>query len=217
MIFVAVLPSIFPDWTDRCVDSMSDTLRGHTLIVDNTVDNIGVSASWNLGVDKMVDKNADWLVVLSAAMRFGPPGGDDFLAQLDNAAGLAPPTVAVEAGHGVGWHCIAFPRHVFDAIGRFDENLSYYGDNDWARRMSLAFGLDPPYWHKTSNLDLGFAGFAHGIDLAGVRPDNVALLDYFVGKWGAPPGGGELFTQPFNDPVKGLDWWPTPPDSRSIL
>ncbi len=214
MTFVAVLPSIFPDWTDRCVDSMSDTLRGHTLIVDNTIDNIGVSASWNQGIDKMVERVADWLVLISASMIFTyADGGDRFLADLDNH----PESVAVEGGHGVAWHCIAFRRHVFERVGRFDENLSYYGDNDWGRRVSLAFQLEPQYWAKTSNLGLAYQGYAHGIDLAGFRPDNEALSDYYVAKWGAPPGGRENYHHPFNDLSHGLDWWPTPPDPRSIL
>ncbi len=212
--FVAVLPSIFPDWTDRCVESMAPELMMRTLIVDNTATNIGVSASWNLGVEAMYEEGTDWLVIISASMIFcTADGGKAFLAELVDAD----TNVAIEAGHGIGWHCIAFPRRVFDAIGRFDNNLSYYGDNDWAHRMSLAFGLDPPYWHKANNTGLAFQGFAHGIDLAGVRPDNDRLFGYYRDKWGSGPGGGEHFDHPFNDGAHGVDWWPAPPDPRSIL
>ena len=68
-----------------------------------------------------------------------------------------------------------------------------------------------------NDLELAFAGFAHGIDLAGVRPDNAGNYRYYVQKWHGPPGGEETNEHPFGDPTKDITWWPTPPDCRSIM
>lgn len=211
---VVVMPVIYQPWADRCLATMSATMLENLIVVDNTQVNRGTSAAWNDGVNAALSGGADWLVILSEAMRFGPPGGDDFLATLDVT--LDP--IAVEAGHGLGFHCLAFPRRVLETVGRFDENLkAYFEDNDYARRIFLAFGLDPPYWQKVTDLELAFAGFAHAIDLAGVRPNNDQLRGYYIDKWGAPPGGGESFATPFGDPEHDIDWWPQPPDPRSIM
>ena len=54
----------------------------NVLQIDNTTNNIGCMASHNLGVDKMYETESDWLVVISAAIRFGEPGGLDFIEKL---------------------------------------------------------------------------------------------------------------------------------------
>lgn len=201
MKFVGVLPSIFPPWTDRCLNSMCSELWDGTLVVDNTQQNIGVSQSWNLGIDEMFKQDADWLIILSASMRFGYHGGYDFLELLPEYADA----IAVEAGHGISWHCIAFPRSTIERVGRFDPIFpSYLEDIDYSRRVHLAFPeIEPPYWVKTENLDLGFAGFAHGIDLAHIEVDYQALLKSYIAKWGGDKGD-ELFDRPYDDPT--LDW-----------
>ena len=205
--YVAVLPSIHPPWTDRCLAGLAPEIRDRLLIVDNTIRNRGVAASWNLGIRRMYEAEADWTIILSAALRFGEPGGMDFVAELDTDA------VAIEAGHGIGWHLIAFPRRVFDRVGMFDENFfAYWEDIDFARRVSLGFALTDPYWAKVS-VDVAIAGFSHGVALAGVKVDNVRLENYYKAKWGGPKGG-ETNDRPFDDPARGLDWWPPAPRER---
>lgn len=192
--FLAVLPSVYPLWTDRCVNSMSPEFQAGLLTVDNTVTNVGVGAAWNQGLDRVVAEQRDWLVLLSAATRFGPAGGDDFLVEL--AIGR-PDVVAIEAGHGVGWHLIAFPRWVVEAVGRFDEIFfAYMEDIDYSRRISLTLGLDPPYWNKTADLDVSIAGFSHGVDLAKVHVDNYELAWLYERKWGGAKGA-ETFDVPY--------------------
>lgn len=201
MTFVAVLPGIFDPWTERCIRTMSKELLLSLVVVDNTIENIGVSASWNLGIDRMFDTDADWLVILSAAMRFGTRGGSDFIEEMEKH----PDAIAVEAGHGLGWHCIGFPRSTIERVGRFDPVFpAYFEDIDYGRRVHLAWPeIEPPYWVKTSNLDLAFAGFSHGVDLAGVEVDNDVLRRAYIKKWGGDKGEEE-FDRPYDDPT--LDW-----------
>lgn len=189
--FVAVLPSIHQPYTDTCLGSMCPELRDATLVVDNTRHNRGVPASWNLGIDRMESRGSEWLVIVSAACRFGPEGGSDLLAALEAT------TFPVVEAQYVGWHLIAFHRNVFADVGRFDENFfpGYWEDCDYGYRLSLAYDLAPPFWTKTL-VNVTLESFAHGIQLAGVEVDPEKLAAYYVEKWGGPPSQ-ETYRVPF--------------------
>lgn len=215
MSFVAILPSIWNPYTDECLASMGGALRAGTHVYDNTVHNRGVARGWNAGVDLMRERDAEWLVVVSASMRFGEPGGADFLAHLDDAEG---DEWAVEAGeqphrpgHGFGWHLIAFPRRTFDRVGLFDENFfAYYEDNDYGHRIRCASGWEPgldPIWPKVP-VDATLTGYGHGAQMAGLWFDAKVPLTYYRQKWGGPPSCEE-WCRPFNRDVP-LSWWPHP-------
>lgn len=224
MTFVAVLPSIFLPYTQTCVASMGRRFNRYLLVVDNTVRNRGVSAAWNDGVRAMRDRDADWLVIVSAAVRFGKPGGDDFLAHLDDAD---PDAWAVEAGecprwpgNGFGWHLIGFRSSTFDRVGTFDENFfAYWEDCDFGHRIRTAHpqwrpGPDP-LWPKVP-VDADLASYAHGVKLADAQTHPERLRKQYISKWGGPPAH-EVWWRPFNDETKDVRWWPRPPDPRSIL
>jgi len=199
--FLAILPSIWQPYTDTCLGSMHRDLRRSTFVIDNTEHNIGVPASWNLGVESMQEHNADWLVIVSASCRFSPLGGMDFIDQLDAA------TFPVVEARYVGWHLIAFHRDAIERVGRFDENFhpGYWEDCDYSRRLALAYDLEPPYWTKVE-CEVALESFAHAIQLAGVVIDPEPLADYFVAKWGGMPSF-ETFDTPF-DSGQRLDYWP---------
>lgn len=196
MSHVAVIPSIYQPWTDRCLRDCNL----NTYVVDNTETNRGVAASWNIGIDQMERLGADWLIIVSAAIRFGPPGGDDLLAALD----ANPDALAVEAAQGIGWHLIAIHRRVFETIGRFDENFwpAYYEDIDFGRRMWLGFAQQQ--WPRI-HCDVSLAGFSHGVDLGGAVIDNDKLAAYYAEKWGGPKGE-ETYHRPFGN--RPIHWWP---------
>jgi hypothetical protein len=165
-----------------------------------------VAASWNLGIERMKERGADWLVICSAAMRFGVPGGLDFLAHLE----ANPGSVAIEAAWGIGWHLIAFNRRTIEAVGLFDANFApgYFEDLDYAYRIRLAHltAEPPPFWGKV-DVDAYVASFAHGERFAGIKADGPKLLDYYCAKWGGPTGQ-ERFTRPFDNPDRPISWWP---------
>ena len=208
--YVAVLPSIYPPWTQRCLASCD----WDVLVIDNTVDNTGVGASWNIGAQHCLDTGADWLIIMSAALRFGEPRGEDFLAALDANEGA----IAVEAAHGIGWHLIAFARSTLERVGLFDENFwpAYFEDIDYARRVLVALAPGEEQWWPKVTVDIAMAGVRHGVDLGGVKDDPDALLSYYRRKWGGDPGL-ERWSVPFNDPTHDVRWWPTPPDPRALV
>src|SRR5206468_3952394 len=107
----------------------SDAVRSHVLVQNNAVENIGVTPSWNKGLQHMYDINADWLILLSAAIRF-KQGGDDLAALLEARNNDLD---VIESLGVFGWHLIAFNRRLFDKVGNFDENLTnYFSDLDWS-------------------------------------------------------------------------------------
>lgn len=217
--WVGVLPFIHRPWAEACRATMHPAFLNNVSFVDNTRTNIGIMAAHNQGVDRMRETGADWLVVLSAAVRFGAPGGLDFIAALD---GL-PDHMVVEGparthdsgGNGVyGWHLIAFNRRCLDAVGRWDENFTPYGfdDLDMSLRIQRVFGDDGKLWTKAPT-DVTDAGMGHSIHLGGVRTDTNALIGYFQRKWGRHPGASTepAYDRPFNDPTNPVWYWPPTP------
>lgn len=219
MSVVVVLPSIYAPFTRSCLLS-SQIPAADVMVVDNTVENRGVAASWNLGRDRLLAEQKDWLVILSASIRFGPAGGLDFLHHLryapdDNPHGIP----VIEAGGGLGWHLIGFHRTLLEKVGPFDPIFypAYFEDNDMSVRIQRAYGVDTkaagfagPLWPKVP-VDATLAEVAHGIKHGGVQVDMAALKAYFMRKWGPD----EAYRTPFNDPT--LDWTYVGPESLGVL
>jgi len=206
MKYVIVLPSIFKPYTDDCIASMSDALKQNVLLIDNTQNNIGVTPAWNLGIDKLYEDNADWLILLSAAIRF-TNGGDDFIAELEKRAATDD---VVEANNVFGWHLIAFNRRLFDKVGRFDENLPiYFSDLDWSLRIQKAYNQENAVWDKVE-LGVTDMGMAHGVKFAGVVEPADPKIMYFVTKWGRHPSAWKLgsYDTPFDDPANDIKFFP---------
>lgn len=215
--YVAVLPWVYQPFRDEFMK----TCKLEVLEIDNSYKNLGIMRSHNIGIDKMREENADWLIVMSAAIRFGETGGLDFIAQLD------PEFICIgaadkkkwdnEAQVGIfGWHLIAFSRECIEKVGKWDANFSPYGwdDIDYSIRMQKAFP-DPEYSRRTKkvSVDVSDTIMAHSINLAGVRTDNNHHVEYIKKKWNYDVGGDnpltKMYDHPFRDSAKSLSWWPT--------
>lgn len=203
--YTAVLPFVYQPYRDafmrRCKLDVYE--------VDNTERNLGIMRSHNLGIDRMRADGTEWLIVLSAALRFGKPGGLDFLEQLDAHDGHH----VVEAAGVYGWHLIAFHRDTLDHIGRWDPNFSPYGfcDIDMSLRYQAAYNGSGQLWDKVP-VNVRDAGMAHSLKLANVQADAAPRIDYFVRKWGRHPGASHLaaYERPFNNPGHSIGYWPPP-------
>lgn len=211
------MPYCYQPYKDACQSTWrfdSDS----ALLVDNTVINKGIMRAHNMGIDKMRADNSDWLIVMSAAIRFGEPGGLDFIDQLDKHAGYH----VIEAAGVYGWHLIAFARQTIDAVGRWDENFTPYGfdDLDYSLRFQRAFGKDfrvaddnpagpDPMWTKVK-IDVQDSGMAHGLKLANVESDPRPKIFYFNQKWGRHPDHSHetAFQHPWNRADNPIQYWP---------
>jgi len=223
MNWVGVIPFVYQPYLDECVKTMHPDFKKHVLFVDNTKDNLGIMKSHNLGVEKMREENADWLIVMSAAIRWGKPGGLDFIDQLVRRPGH-------HVIHGIGgtddkdqqipygWHLAAFNRKTLEAIGLWDENFSPYSldDIDMSLRIQKHF-KDKIKWEKVS-CDVSDTTHAHSINLGGVKATYAPRNGYFTRKWGRDGGEWDKrpYDRPFNDPEKQLSWWPAPDHALSI-
>jgi GT2 family glycosyltransferase len=150
--------------------------------------NIGVSASWNLGI-KVTPKIPWWLFV-NDDIEFGKSD----LARLEETIDPA----AAGIWFMLGMAAFAITRHTLNAVGMFDENFhpAYDEDLDFARRLDLV-GL-PRQEVGFTGTHVGSAtimadprlrtinGFTHG------QNDR-----YYERKWGGTKLGGETFTTPF--------------------
>lgn len=213
--FLVVIPSIYPPYTGACVDSLSARIRKSTIVIDNTKYNRGVAASWNIVAREVVAKKWDYLVIVSAAMRFNQ-GLEDFMTELYDKK-------PVGLDSQFGWHCIALHRFIFESIGFFDENFypAYYEDSDFIRRMELAeygfAGVLNPNVPDDKRLpkfevDGECVEDAHGIKRADVHVDHMRNQNYFIKKWGAEPkydsqeDRDKLFFFPFNNEMLPIDY-----------
>lgn len=185
----------------------NDELKRNLLAIDNSVSNNGIMVSHNFGAQVVVEKQLDWLIVASAAIRFGRPQGNDFLEELDKAGNEE---LVLEAAGVYGWHLIAFSRKVLESVGKWDENFTPYGydDLDYSYRIQLAFGMDKrsQLWRKV-NVAVGDMGMSHSLKHGVQTQPEERLRDYYIRKWGGM-SGKEYFTHPFNDMRNAVNYWP---------
>jgi len=216
MKYTVVLPWIWLPYKDEYMATAKWPAE-NLLLVDNTEKNRGIPRSHNMGIDKMYRDGADWLIIQSAALRFGQAGGLDFI---DNLEKFGKEGFRVMSAQFVcGWHMIAFHREVLDKVGRWDENLGPYGpsdDGDLSVRINKAYGKQYNYLCCQIPVKVRDMGPSHSTQLAGLRVDNTQEnIEYFKTKWGGYGTGdakecdiNKLYDQPFNDPNNSIKYWP---------
>jgi hypothetical protein len=209
-----VIPSIDPAFGKACQESLSPEVRERLCVVDNTEHNHGVAASWNIGIRHAAAIGADWLVICSESMRFGPAGGKDFEAGLAGLAGLVMGrcdqtcTQVIDTGqgfcqNGYGWHLIGLHMGTVERVGLFDEIFypAWWEDADYKRRMHLAKILED---EPVDGVDAHLAACEH--TLASGALGGVGwwtTMSRYELKWGGL-AGEERWIHPYNDPR--LDW-----------
>lgn len=206
MRYIAVLPYMYIPYKEEC---LSTCKLENILLVDNTKENLGMPVSLNLGIDKMFKDNADWLILLSATIRFGTLGGLDFVKALENSSGIH--FVSTTLGNG---HLVAWSRQVIEKVGRFDENFypAYCDDTDYHTRIARTYAVGERHYLKVE-VDVTSMGDHHAISLAELQVDFVVLRAYYKQKWGGLEGQ-EIYTFPFNDPNRSIKYWPIPSNTK---
>lgn len=222
---LAVIPVLTHEYADVCVDSIlmpnssAGLLPGEILIVDNTREgtagkyglrtyrhpegfNCGVARSWNVGVDEVLDRNLDYLVIISASMRFGPLLNTAWSWQMKEFWGAK---VIESTGHS--WHLIALHRSIFERVGRFDTNFhpGYFEAEDLCLRLRM-IGWEQGFISCWVNaMSMGVALHAPSVECP-ADP----LLDYRRRKWGGDKAE-ETFVLPFgNKPLGYFEDVPIP-------
>ena len=229
MKYLAVLPWVYKPYYDACRATMHPDLVANTLFIDNSQKNLGIMRSHNIGAQRVLDEGLDWLIILSAAIRFLEPGGMDYVQVLaDNMDHYvihgatpnhppAPDQTKVdnqeqpEYRNGVfGWHLTAFKRELFENVGIWDENFTPYGydDIDLSIRIQAHY-KGRPGW-GTFPVEVSDTTMSHSINLGGVKSQDETKIEYFHRKWGRYHGEWQVpsYPTPFNEPQRSLGYWP---------
>ncbi len=172
--------------------------------------NLGLAASWNLGMRKIKEDGNDFLIILSASAVLE-----------DSIERFADSIVDYESQNGLQYrylasgratlHCFAQTNVSVDVGGYFDENFwpIYYEDTDYCRRSKLN-GINT----KVVPLNLPDLVYSRAYSIA-MRDKRLFKLhqfnagrigQYYVDKWGAHQGS-ETYITPFNDPSIGVNDW----------
>jgi hypothetical protein len=221
MRYAVVVPYAYKPYYDEFLNTLSDQILVNTLVVNDSdpPGKIGIMKAHNMGIDFARSKNANYLIVMSAGIRFGEPGGLDFIKVIEehpellviNGAGLNRENGVVMA---MGYHLTAFKMDVFNAIGRWDENFTPYGfdDIDLMLRMKKYFGSE--YKVDSFTVNMEHVSRSHSISLAKVESPSGPLISYFTEKWGRHPGAYQWdgWIYPFNNPDHNLSYWPPAPN-----
>lgn len=232
MKYVVVVPYTYRPYFDEFIATCKIP-ADNILVIDNSTpeQNIGVMASHNRGVDFMRERKADWLIVISPAIRFGEAGGLDFLEilkQHPNYHVIHGASQNVKGGKQAdpngggknavfGWHLVAFNRVTLEAIGRWDENFTPYGfdDIDLSLRIRKHF-KENTLW-DTYPCDVTDTRMSHSLhfvpEVVGEAASDPRIL-YFCKKWGRHPGAWQWdgWEHPFNNPEHDLRYFPPAPN-----
>lgn len=180
-----------------------DTLTGGRHMYPFTVrviqpgHNLGVAASWNLGIKATPD--ADWWLIVNHDIVFGA-GDLDRLAQEVQRHRPAVYNLSDYAAFGVTYHAIR-------AAGFWDENIhpAYDEDVDWAYRAAKA-GVEMHEVEFTGT-HVGSATIGASAEYRGLNGVTHGENDrYYAAKWGGQKQGGETFSTPFNRGGHLGDW-----------
>lgn len=187
------------------VDALHKAMESNAILYEtvnswviNPRRNLGVAASWNLGMRQFPSEK--WWCIANADTEFAAGDLARLCAEMTNPGERW-------VGMAGDWRVFGLARPVIDKVGWFDENLHpiYCEDADYERRCTLA-GV-PWYFIEGSSTHVGSVSWKSdeqgGRNNARTYPENVA---YYVRKWGAPPRSGEHFTTPFNAGGSLADW-----------
>lgn len=221
--YLAIIPYVYQPYFDELIMTLKLPPE-NVNAVDNTIDNRGVGGSWNIGIELMKERGADWLIIISAAVRFGERGGLDIIEQLEahpeadlihfatkdvpEQPFVRGQTAGYEEGI-LGWHLTAINRRAIEAVGKFDPNFypAYFEDIDYDLRIDKAM---PNANKLVLPVDVQDGALGHGVKLGGVQAPSEPLIAYFATKWGRHPNASEIgsYERPFNDKNNSLAFFP---------
>lgn len=212
--YLVVVPVIAPREATAAARRTWDIDSPRLLVVDNTPDgayaegpwlyhhangeNLGVAASWNVGLDY----DADLTIIMSSYLEL-----DDGLAKTCDRI----VSVANEFGC-VTWcamHLFAMSRKTVDICGRFDENfrVAYSEDCDMIRRWELG-GCHTADAPMPKIAVPSVCPQARSITLGLASPPIAENRERYIRKWGGD-FTQETFVTPFDDPSLTIkDWGP---------
>lgn len=177
--------------------------------------NLGVGASWNIGLRKVVEEDLEFIIILSVSARFEKPI-EYFVEAIRKAEAARPIGTRYVASSAAKLHCFAHTKRGVESGGYLDENLwpAYVEDQDFSRRSELNEVM------RAGGRSLNLQGVvsSHGKSIALrdrrlfklFQSNNPRQRAYYKRKWGGE-WRQEKFLTPFNNPARGLNDWTLEP------
>ena len=171
--------------------------------------NLGVAASWNLGMRKIISEQEDIVFILSTSAHFNGKM-QQFIDHVIEEESRTKNDLYFCSARDAALHCFALTRQAIEKIGYFDENFwpIYYEDTDYYYRTKL----EPSFKKHDCNLPIVKSV---GASLTTNREPRFLqlyqsnaqrILTYYVAKWGGNQCS-EKFAKPFNDPDQSFRDW----------
>lgn len=197
------------DVYDLCIRARD---RGATLYYHP--ENLGLAASWNLGMKAMMEAQDTFVVILSASAQFNHPL-ERFIDQLFTAEAVQKRHRYIASSLAT-LHCFAVTPLAVEEVGYFDENFYpiYVEDTDWCYRCSLLRERGAEIYTQTFNdpadlvVSRGFSLAVTGNKRLGLQYQmNMPRMgDYWARKWSGAIGAG-MWKHPFNNCTLPLSYW----------
>lgn len=209
------------NWTHEDVHKQCQEFANRGAEVWDCRFNLGLAATWNLGLRRMTEEDCDFLIILSPSAIFTKPF-QLFIDEIIKSESDNPNQISqYMAASPVYLHCFVRTRLGQKQIGYYDENFwpIYAEDTDLSIRTALHQADESkPYRSETIYLDYIFTeGYSHScaadVKLMHLYQSNSTRhLLYFRKKWGCEYGGTTCYKHPFNDPSIHYNTWEFEPD-----
>lgn len=175
--------------------------------------NLGLAASWNLGLRRICRDHDDFVIFLSvSAILDGDRSVKTFVDEIRTYEDRYGGQCRYIASHKATLHFFAHTRRSVDIGGEFDENFwpIYFEDTDFSRRSILNGVKKEVVWFNLDHLarsreySLGVKSDRRLFRLHQMNASRIG--EYYTSKWGGVHLS-ETFIHPFNDPEIGVNDW----------
>jgi glycosyltransferase involved in cell wall biosynthesis len=176
--------------------------------------NLGLAASWNVGLREVVNQNLDFVIILSVSAVFNKSINYFIDSIYDHMSKHGPMYRYLASGQAT-LHCFAHTRLCIDMGGYFDENFYpiYHEDTDFCYRSTLN-GVNK----KVKNLHLKNVVHSRAFSISmkdkrlfRLYQENAGRIgSYYQSKWGGVHRS-EIYPYPFNNPSIKVNEWTVDP------
>jgi GT2 family glycosyltransferase len=200
---------VLNNWTDSDTEIQVKEFAARGAEAYNCTYNLGLAASWNFGMKRMMEDEDDFVIILSASAVFDKSISYfiDAILEHENRQPMGRYICSSKAQ----LHCFAHTRIGVEVGGYFDENFwpIYYEDTDFIYRAKLN-NMVGKMLSSTTDIVHSYAlsiSCNKNPELMSLHQHNASRWNqYYINKWGGDHNS-EIFSTPFNNPSTHINSW----------